>query len=245
PGILYRVDRLDIPSQLPKGGSFDDLLDFCKRSFFRINGKEGTTICPIDSPLLRLSYRYSFLRTLYRAMGLLGKVFLKTLRWFYKFIVRILSFDRNVIVHTLSTVRNMIARIQHRLTNKTLHTNACGDFTLMSKKNWEELRGYPEWDLFSWHLDSIVLYQARQHGIQEKDLPMKCAIYHIEHGKGYTPEGAQELFARLSAQKIPYLTNEMLDKTVRDMNASHEKVVYNQADWGFSNLKLKETQITR
>src|SRR5262249_33856914 len=36
-----------------------------------------------------------------------------------------------------------------------LHTNACGDFTLLSRENWFRFAGYPEWVMYSWHIDSV------------------------------------------------------------------------------------------
>ena len=122
------------------------------------------------------------------------------------------------------------------------HTNACGDFTLLSKEDWESLKGYPEWNIFSWHLDSVLLYQARQHGIQEKDLPQSLPIYHIEHeiGSGYSAEGAQTLFKRLEAKGIPYLSNQDLKNLMSELNKSDQKVTYNSEDWGFGQISLKE-----
>ncbi len=43
-GVLYRVDRLDIPHHLPETDSFDTILKYCKENFFRINGRFGTLI---------------------------------------------------------------------------------------------------------------------------------------------------------------------------------------------------------
>src|SRR5262249_29405415 len=40
-----------------------------------------------------------------------------------------------------------------------LHTNACGDFTLLSRENWFRFCGYPEWVMYSWNIDSILLLQ--------------------------------------------------------------------------------------
>src|SRR5262249_12417724 len=36
--------------------------------------------------------------------------------------------------------------------SRWLHTNACGDFTLLAREDWARLRGYAEWPIFSWHL---------------------------------------------------------------------------------------------
>ncbi|MCP5506143.1 MAG: hypothetical protein H7A38_04605, partial [Chlamydiales bacterium] len=43
-GYLYRVDRLDVPSELPPLDPFDDLLTFCDQRYFRIHGHRGSTI---------------------------------------------------------------------------------------------------------------------------------------------------------------------------------------------------------
>src|SRR5437870_3627597 len=60
-----------------------------------------------------------------------------------------------------------------------LHTNGCGDFTLMSRGAWLELRGYPELHMFSMFIDSLLVYTAHWHGLKEEFLPHP--IYHIEH----------------------------------------------------------------
>ena len=41
-----------------------------------------------------------------------------------------------------------------------LHTNACGDFTLLSAADWANLRGYSELEVFSMHLDSLLCHAA-------------------------------------------------------------------------------------
>ena len=71
-----------------------------------------------------------------------------------------------------------------------LHTNGCGDFTLMSLEDWLDLRGYPEFDMYSMHLDSVLCYSAHNCGIVEEVLEAPMRIYHIEHsaGSGWTPE---------------------------------------------------------
>ena len=46
-----------------------------------------------------------------------------------------------------------------------LHTNACGDFTMMARENWFTLRGYPEWPIFSWFIDSVSFHQAYYNGL--------------------------------------------------------------------------------
>jgi len=62
-----------------------------------------------------------------------------------------------------------------------LHTNACGDFTLMTKEKWHNLRGYPEYEIFSFNIDSIILQMAYEDGLREKILKGSLRMYHMEH----------------------------------------------------------------
>ena len=195
-GKLYRVDRLDVPSQLPSTDSIQEILAFCNDQYFRINGKWGT---------------------LSRSFGL------DNLRKLKRILKNKMGIDKTV----------------------QLHNNACGDFTLLSYADWERLRGYPEWEIFSWHIDSIFLHQAYYHGIIEVDLPTSIPIYHIEHspGSGYSPEGQELLFHRLEQKGITYLKNHEFFDRVRQMKDQIGPVIYNQSDWGLSSLSLDEVVI--
>lgn len=128
-------------------------------------------------------------------------------------------------------------------------TNACGDFTLLSADDWLRLRGYPEWHIFSWHLDSLLLYQARASGFREVDLGLDARIFHIEHeaGSGYTPEGADKLFNRLKLSGVSFLTFDDLVRLTQEMyNAGRMKgevVTYNPVTWGLCGLNLPEISI--
>src|SRR5207245_3627775 len=86
-----------------------------------------------------------------------------------------------------------------------LHTNACGDFTLMAREHWMDLRGYPEFDTYSFNIDSVLCYAAHHAGVLEEVLEDPLRVYHIEHGtgSGWTPEGQTRLFDRLRAKGIP------------------------------------------
>src|SRR5205823_5846648 len=87
-----------------------------------------------------------------------------------------------------------------------LHTNACGDFTLMSREDWLRLRGYPELPIFSLHIDSLLLYMAHWTGIAEVVLPYR--VYHVEHDGGFRPaaESRRALDERLERSGVPRLT---------------------------------------
>ena len=225
-GCLYRVDRLDVPEKLPENTSYDTLLSFCSKNILRINAKPGTILTKKDGNLKRFfqiikktpcrllqTVLQSSITDAIKAFKSIGK---KTIRW-----VLCTFYPSNTIIS---------------------HTNACGDFTLLSSQDWAALRGYPEWNTFSWHIDELLIHQARQHGIKEKDLSRNMPIYHIEHeaGSGFSPENAHILFKRLHEKGIPYINDATLIKHVYLLKRSKDNVVYNDIDWGMARLSLEE-----
>jgi hypothetical protein len=151
--------------------------------------------------------------------------------------------------HTAKSALRHAWRLYDRLLRrlKPLHTNGCGDFTLMAREDWLRLRGYPEWDMFSWYIDSVLLYQAQAMGIKEVDLPARMRIFHIEHahGSGYTPEGADNLFSRLRAVGLPYLEYQDFLTLVNDMANTRRDgrpILYNLEEWGLADTVLREAR---
>ncbi len=199
PGVLYRADRLDVPHELPRTQSFDELLQFCRNKYFRINGKQGTIHLQESSEI--------------------KKAF------------------KNILKSIVSRIYNK--RSKNEL--PFLHTNGCGDFTLLSYEDWAALRGYPEWPIFSFHIDSVLLYQAHHQGIKERDLPKKMAAYHIEHslGSGYSAEGANLLFKRLEEKGIPYLNYSDLLEIVTKMR-NDKQYTFNKENWGLNEFSFQE-----
>lgn len=121
-----------------------------------------------------------------------------------------------------------------------LHTNACGDFTLMALEQWKKLCGYPEFEAYSMHLDSLGLYAAAALGLREIVLPEPMRIYHLEHGAGWTPEGEAHLYARLKAQGIPVTTyRQLLEYAVRIRKEG--PLSFNTANWGLAQENFTET----
>ena len=64
-------------------------------------------------------------------------------------------------------------------------TEACGDFTLMSRKSWDQIRGYPELGLYSIHVDSLGCLAALACGCRQVVLPPELCTYHMEHDTGW------------------------------------------------------------
>lgn len=123
-----------------------------------------------------------------------------------------------------------------------LHTNACGDFTLISRQHWFKLRGYPEWPIFSLHIDSVFCYMAHHGGTPETMLTEPMRIYHIEHGNGsgWTPEGAQTLLERITAKGIPVLEYQQCMTWAKEMRKTGRPLQPNKKDWGLGDTILPE-----
>jgi hypothetical protein len=119
-----------------------------------------------------------------------------------------------------------------------LHTNASGDFTLMSKSAWLRSAGYAELEMYSMHIDGLHLYCSHYYGIREQRL--RHPIYHIEHGGGFKPN-SKELDERLAREAIPQISNERLMAWIYEMYKTRRPVEFNRADWGFAGEELPET----
>lgn len=63
---------------------------------------------------------------------------------------------------------------------RDLHTNACGDFTLMSTARWHRMRGYPkDRTVLGLDADSVALHAAVGFGAREVCWPDDCAVYKV------------------------------------------------------------------
>jgi hypothetical protein len=124
-----------------------------------------------------------------------------------------------------------------------LHTIACGDFTLMAREHWFALRGYPEWPIFSLHLDSLLCYAAHYAGLKEVILQPPLRAYHIEHsiGTGATPEGMDSLLKRVRAKGLPCLDHQDVIDWSAAMAAAGQPTLFNDEDWGLVGETLPET----
>jgi hypothetical protein len=132
--------------------------------------------------------------------------------------------------------------VWNRLVLPNLHTSGCGDFTLTSGGVWESIRGYPEWPIFSWHLDGIPLFQAYAGGVRMVDLEDPMVAIHLEHseGSGWTPEGATTLWRRLESAGVPYLSTREYHRRARSIVLSRRGFQpVNGPDWGLAALELE------
>ena len=126
-----------------------------------------------------------------------------------------------------------------------LHTNACGDFTLLSRKDWLELRGYAEFPIWPMHIDSLFCYAAHHAGVREIVLREPLRIFHIEHrsGAGWTPEGEKERNERIKSKGVHIFQDDDIVKWIDQMRRFNAPVIFTQQNWGLADVDLPETTV--
>jgi hypothetical protein len=143
------------------------------------------------------------------------------------------------MLHDIATVHEFL-RVQRPA---NLHVNACGDFQLMAREQWEDLHGYPEFEMFSMNIDGLFSYIAQAAGVQEQLLPMP--IYHLEHetGSGWSPEGEGKLRARIAERGIKWLDAPTVYIWAAYMRWLGRPVLFNGSNWGMGDLDLPELTV--
>jgi len=99
-----------------------------------------------------------------------------------------------------------------------LHTNASGDFQLMSRRYWHQLRGYREADIVSAYGDGLLSFASYAAGIREVVLEEPLRLYHIDHGGKFTerPQGSGLTFEnRLRFPFLPETCNNLIIRCCR------------------------------
>jgi hypothetical protein len=113
----------------------------------------------------------------------------------------------------------------------------------MAREHWDDLRGYPELDLFSMHLDSLLCVAAHHAGAREEVLAEPMRIFHIEHaiGSGWTPEGHTKLYERLAQKRIQCVSYEEVVRLIAQMRSLRVPMIFNLDDWGLAASAFRET----
>jgi len=244
-GSIFRANRHDIPAEPPDQLSLGDFMAYCEKETFRRHMAVGTISAsdPVAQEWL-LSLRRSILSlTLfskswpvsYPLFGLLGSLF-----------------QLNVNGSTSSTW----ARYQHAIARADryakfyrlcglAHTNACGDFTLMAKEDWETVGGYPEWPNHPMHMDGILCYAALFKGIRERTLPPSHCVYHMEHGgpTGFQNYGEAAYWENSDQSGTRRLTDDDYLEIVEDLFRGREAVPLAGENWGLADYELDEQRI--
>lgn len=119
-----------------------------------------------------------------------------------------------------------------------LFTNACGDFTLMSRNKWFSLKCHPELPKWSIYVDGLLLHMAYVSRLSQIILPDPMRIYHIEHQMGWAViQDTVKERPSLDYQKeyIPWCQKMLREK--RPVNPNDE-------NWGLAQYDLKEYAVS-
>lgn len=86
-------------------------------------------------------------------------------------------------------VRRQIYRfmmVAKALPSGLLHTNGAGDFFLMHRDRWRQLRAYPELETQGGphHIDSVLALEALRAGLRQRVLGRPMKLYHQDHERG-------------------------------------------------------------
>ncbi|CAA6606268.1 conserved hypothetical protein [Rhodospirillaceae bacterium LM-1] len=255
-GVIYRNDRLDVPMELPSI-PIGELITWCQSNTIRINGaswtldmRDGNLFAIATTPLAAW---IGFATDASIAFGKSAPLILSSLLLAGRHVWagnRILA---SRIVKTAmkgmgdkigekrSKAMEYITRSKRAI---PAHTNACGDFELMDRDSWFSIQGYPEYEGYSMHIDSLLLLCAIASGrVREEILKYPMAHYHIEHsqGSGFTPEGERQLFERLAKKGIPFLLWEDVEASVEQFRSFGTKAAFNDALWGLETAIFNET----
>ncbi len=107
-----------------------------------------------------------------------------------------------------------------------LHRNAAGDFFLMERRHWFELRGYPELYTHS-HIDAILCWVASSTGLVQEVLPPRCRLYHQFHDRAGHREFPQTDWRPWYDRYLEAIRN-------------RTSMAVNGGDWGLANETLRE-----
>jgi hypothetical protein len=135
-----------------------------------------------------------------------------------------------------------VYRFLRRVHPDPVNANACGDFLLMAREHWFELRGYAEFEMYSMNIDGLFTYTAHYGGAPETRLELPLCIYHMEHavGSGWTPEGEARLRQRMEEGQVGWLDWQTVALWVSYMHWLQRPMIFNHEDWGFAALDLLE-----
>lgn len=230
---LYRSDRWDMPNDVQLEPDFDRLLERAHDDTFRKNLAEGTAT-RVDG-----EWRSEKLARVDRY--LLGSV-----NAILEHSLRLLEQGHSPKAELEILLNDVLPRSRRFYLTPAAHLNGCGDFTMTSRAAWDRVRGYPEWPVFSWNIDSVGLIHAAYEGLAHTTLRPDAVHFHIEHdyGSGYTPGGGMNALLRRMAQRgTPVLEWGHYQELLLDLSAQYEaglRVQFNSSQWGFADIELPE-----
>ncbi len=136
---------------------------------------------------------------------------------------------------SIGIARYHFNRFRRRKLNRIediLHTNASGDFMLMSRDSWSTLRGFPETFIVNYHNDSFMCAMAASSGLQQVILNGRMHAYHQYHeSRGVSSD--PEIYSL-------YL---LWVRQARQMLERGKPIIFNTENWGLGEVDRMETHL--
>lgn len=220
---MYRIDRHDVGADVPDDLSFDEQIAWCGGHVLRVHTGRGS-LPPGVTDLVDFALR--------RSSG--WRESLSRLRGALRALSRLRPSRESLRVALQHAAKLLDAA-------PAVHTNACGDFTLLARERWHALDGYPELPLWSMHLDSLLCYMAVAEGARQEMLRSPARAYHVEHGRSWVSHDSAARLATFA--RTPWLDVGLLYELWHQMLREHRAIRLNDARWGLGDLALRETVV--
>lgn len=194
---MYRMDRYDVPTDVPLDVDLDERLQWCDTHLLRVNRHLETV--PVENGTIP---------------------------------------PRKIVQKPpVKKVLDLILPM-----DPFLHSNACGDFTILSRESWHKTNGYAEFPMRAMKIDSLLCYTAHYSGAKEMVLADPMRVYHIEHAP--RGDGASvALSNRPSDSTQLQVTHQQYRAWIDRMRRWKRPVIFNGKDWGLANESLAETTL--
>lgn len=119
-----------------------------------------------------------------------------------------------------------------------LDTDACGDFTLMSREDWIDIEGYVELEAYSIHLDSLALLVASALGKKQHTFKPSACTYHVSHEDGWElADPIRKLYRDIERPMLDWST---VRRTGIYLLENQHTLGVNSPNWGLADHELKE-----
>ena len=145
------------------------------------------------------------------------------------------------LLQWIAVIRSKIFEDPIELTLRLLDTDACGDFTLMSKDAWLDIQGYPELDLYSIHVDSMGLIAAEALGYHQVIYPPEACTFHIHHDTGWASMSPLDKIKFWSDR--PGIGWDAVLEAGKYLLEHKCRYDVNQPEWGLSDERLYEISV--
>jgi hypothetical protein len=211
-GKYYRTHRYDTESLPPRTDDVDALLSFCAESATtRTSVRNGFVPTEVGSQL-----RNRVTDAVSKATDLSKLTDTE----------RVGQYLRDTAVTLSDTVTGQSTVATDDSTSESeLYTLASGDFLLMARNYWTQIRGYPEVDTNT-HVDSYGVCLAAAAGLQQVTLRGEKRVYHQYHDVGLAGRPRSDFETALETRR-----------QILDAEGVNE---FNDDDWGLAGDRLPE-----